>query len=60
MGTIFARAVACAQSLKFGGILQDVPQKSKPPPLTIINDRNGHQNHPSQEDGGRGQSGTGV
>jgi hypothetical protein len=54
MGTIFARPVACAQSLKFGRILQDVLQKSKPPPLTIINDRNGHQNHggPSQEDGG--------
>ncbi len=54
MGTIFARAVAGAQSLKFGGILQDVLQKSKPLPLTIINDRNGHQNHggPSQEDGG--------
>jgi hypothetical protein len=55
MGTIFARAVACAQSLKFGGILQDVLQKSKPPPLTIIEGRGFHQNHgrPSQEDGGQ-------
>jgi hypothetical protein len=54
MGTIFARAVAGAQSLKFGGILQDILQKSKPPPSTIIDGRNGHQNHggPSQEDGG--------
>jgi hypothetical protein len=54
MGTIFACAVACAQSLKFGGILQDVLQKSKPPLSTIIDGRNGHQNHggPSQEDGG--------
>jgi hypothetical protein len=30
MSTIFARSVACAQSLKFGGILQDVLQESKP------------------------------
>jgi hypothetical protein len=54
MGTIFARAVPCAQSLKFGGILQDILQKSKPPPSTIIDGRKGHQNHgrPSQEDGG--------
>jgi hypothetical protein len=54
MGTIFARAVAGAQSLKFGGILQDVLQKSKPPPSTIIEGRIGHQNHgrPYQEDGG--------
>jgi hypothetical protein len=52
MGTIFARSVACAQSLKFGGILQDVLQKSKPLPSTIIEGRIGHQNHggPSQED----------
>jgi hypothetical protein len=55
MGTIFARTVACAKSLKFGWILQDVLQKSKPLPLTIIDSRNGHQNHggPSQEDGGQ-------
>jgi hypothetical protein len=56
MGTIFAHAVAGVQSLKFGRILQDTLQKSKPPPppLTIIDGRNGHQNHgrPSQEDGG--------
>jgi hypothetical protein len=55
MGTIFARAVACAPSLKFGGILQDVLQKSKPPPSTIIGGRIGHQNDggSSQEDGGQ-------
>jgi hypothetical protein len=55
MGTIFARAVACAQSLKFGGILQYVLQKSKPPLSTIIDGRIGHQNHgrPSQKDGGQ-------
>jgi hypothetical protein len=55
MGTIFACSVACAQSLKFGGILQDVLQKSKPLPSTIIEGRIGHQNHgdPSQEDGGQ-------
>jgi hypothetical protein len=54
MGTIFARAVACTQSLKFGGMLQDILQKSKPPPSTIIDGRIGQQNHggPSQEDGG--------
>jgi hypothetical protein len=54
MGTIFARAVAGAQSLKFGRILQHILQKSKPPLSTIINIRIGHQNHgrPSQEDGG--------
>jgi hypothetical protein len=55
MGTIFARAVACAQSLKFGRILQDVLQKSKPLLLIVIDGRIGpHQNHgrPSQEDGG--------
>jgi hypothetical protein len=45
MGTIFAHAAACAQSLKFGGILQDVLQKSKPPLLIIIDGRIGHQNH---------------
>jgi hypothetical protein len=55
MCTIFARAVACAQSLKFGGILQEVLQKSKPPPSTIIDGHIGHQNHggPSQDDGGQ-------
>jgi hypothetical protein len=56
MGTIFAGAVACAQSLKFGGmVLQYVLQKSKPPLSTIIDGRIVHQNHcgPSQEDGGR-------
>jgi hypothetical protein len=54
IGTIFARAVAGAHSLKFGGILQDVLQKSKPQLSTIIDGRIGHQNHgrPSQEDGG--------
>jgi hypothetical protein len=54
-GTIFARAVACAQSLKFGRILQDILQKLKPLPSTIIEGRGGHQNHggPSQEDGGQ-------
>jgi hypothetical protein len=39
MGTIFARAVAFAQSLKFDRILQDVLQKSKPPTSTIIDSR---------------------
>jgi uncharacterized membrane protein YeiH len=45
MGTIFARVVAGAYSLKFGGILQDVLQKSKPPLSTIIDGHIGHQNH---------------
>jgi hypothetical protein len=55
MGTIFARAVAFAQSLKFDRILQDVLQKSKSPTSTIIDSRIGHQNDggPSQEDGGQ-------
>jgi hypothetical protein len=55
MGTIFARAVACAKSLKFGWILQDILQKSKPLPSTIIEGRIGHQNHggPSQENEGQ-------
>jgi hypothetical protein len=54
MGTIFAGAVASTQSLKFGGILQDVLQKSKPPLSTIIDGCIGQQKHgrPSQEDGG--------
>jgi hypothetical protein len=43
MGTIFAHAVACAQSLKFGGNLQDVLQKSKPQLLIIIDGRIRHQ-----------------
>jgi hypothetical protein len=62
MGTIFARAVAGTQYLNFGGIVQDVLQKSKPPLSIIIHGRISHQNHgrPSQEDGGGSQSGTGV
>jgi hypothetical protein len=55
MGTIFARTVACTQSLKFGRILQGVLQKSIPQQSTIIEGHGGHQNHggPSQEDGGQ-------